>query len=378
MRFMSFRKMKIRPYVFFLILIILTILIGCRYNDSRELALEKEEEVGLAQSQDRVKGKGLESRDKASEGEISKKQEDQPTPEDKPILESGQEKGSDSGEDSKPAKASDSGVPNQKKSESTLGKGSSSENKKDKAEETEQRKSTDNTNKTGQTDQTDKTDKLDKTDKPDKTKYLVCIDPGHQSHRNPKLEPTGPGAKEMKASVSSGTRGLTTGVYEYEFNLDLSKKLEKALKNLRIDVVMTRNSHDVDISNSERAQIGNRIGADLAIRIHADGSNDPKLRGYTVLHPAKDCPYTKPIYEKSLKAATIVNKYMETGKIKNRGLRPRKDLTGFNFSQIPVILVEAGFMTNAEDEKLLLDASYQEELAQNIAKGISAYLTSIK
>lgn len=54
----------------------------------------------------------------------------------------------------------------------------------------------------------------------------------------------------------------------------------------------------------------------------------------------------------------------------NRGVIERNDLTGFNWSKVPVVLVEMGFMSNPEEDRLLSDDNYQNKLAEGLCKGI--------
>ena len=107
----------------------------------------------------------------------------------------------------------------------------------------------------------------------------IGVDPGHQEHQNTDKEPVAPGSSEMKAKVASGTQGVSTRIPEYVTNLEVSFKLRAALEALGATVYMTRETHDVDISNMERAIMFNDLGVDLALRIHCNGAEDKSVNG---------------------------------------------------------------------------------------------------
>lgn len=203
---------------------------------------------------------------------------------------------------------------------------------------------------------------------------VIAIDPGHQAKGNYEKEPVGPGATELKAKVSSGTQGVSTKVPEYVFTLELSLKLRDVLTESGYEVVLTRETSDVDISNVERAELANVAKADIYIRVHADGSDNETANGISVLYPSESNPYVAELSEDSKRLAKAVLDGMceETG-TKNRGIIKRDDLSGTNWAQMPVILIEAGFMTNEEEDRKLQDPDYQEKLVQGIVNGIEEY-----
>lgn len=204
-------------------------------------------------------------------------------------------------------------------------------------------------------------------------KKIICIDPGHQKKGNYKKEPNGPGSQELKIKVSQGTTGVLTKKPEYVLTLEIANKLKKELEKNGYKVVMTRNQHEVDISNKERAEYCNKESSNLSIRIHADGSDLKKVEGISVLYPGSN-KYTKNIYDESKKAAKLVleNTIKET-KAKSRGIFKREDLTGFNWAKIPSILIELGFMTNPSEDKRMGDSKYQDKLVKGILNGINEY-----
>ncbi|MFU8891641.1 MAG: N-acetylmuramoyl-L-alanine amidase, partial [Anaerosomatales bacterium] len=123
---------------------------------------------------------------------------------------------------------------------------------------------------------------------------VVVIDPGHQSRGDSTPEPVGPGADESKPRVTGGTSGAVTRVPEYEVVLQISTNLKTRLEAAGVTVLMTRTTNDVNVSNSERAAIANDAGADLFVRVHADGNVDSGRAGIATLYPGEN-RWTKPI-----------------------------------------------------------------------------------
>ncbi len=203
---------------------------------------------------------------------------------------------------------------------------------------------------------------------------VIGIDPGHQAHANSDPEPVAPDSSETKKKVSSGTQGRDTGVAEYKVNLQVGLKLKKLLTDLGATVVMSRESHDVNISNKERAEMMNDAGADLVIRIHCNGNNDESVHGAFVLIPSNDC--TASINDASKKAGRcIIDAFCAATGAKNLELQPRSDQTGFNWSTVPVCNIEMGHMTNKDEDNLLVSDDYQNLCAQGIANGIADYFS---
>lgn len=119
---------------------------------------------------------------------------------------------------------------------------------------------------------------------------VVVIDPGHQRKGDSTKEPNGPGSSVMKARVTYGATGVATGMTEYALNLDISLKLRIELENRGYTVYMTRTTHDVNISNKERAEYGNSVGADAVVRVHANSASGA-AKGAETLVPSSSNPY---------------------------------------------------------------------------------------
>jgi N-acetylmuramoyl-L-alanine amidase len=204
---------------------------------------------------------------------------------------------------------------------------------------------------------------------------IVVIDAGHQSRANTGMEPIGPGSKTRKFKVTGGTRGVVTGIPEYKIVLKVAKKLRKELESDGYTVYMVRTKNDVNIPNSARAKYANKKKADLFIRLHCDAAGD--AQGVLTLTPKKN-KWTKKIYRRSLKASKVIHKaVLKKTKARDRGVAKRGDLTGFNYSKVPVVLLELGVMTNAKEDRRLASSKYQKKLASGIATGVGRYFKAL-
>lgn len=212
------------------------------------------------------------------------------------------------------------------------------------------------------------------TEEPAANSYVVVIDPGHQGRGDSTTEPNGPGSATMKARVAGGTHGTTTGVYEYELTLAISQQLQTELQNRGYTVYMTRTSHDVNISNMERAQYATSVGADIAVRIHANGAENASVSGAMALAPSSSNPYISYLSGSSWNLSQcVLNSYCQATGMHNQGVTGSDTMTGINWSTVPVTILEMGYMTNPTDDTNMENPSYQMQMVQGIANGIDAY-----
>ena len=206
--------------------------------------------------------------------------------------------------------------------------------------------------------------------------FVVAIDPGHQGSwvDMSEQEPNGPGSSEYKANATTGTTGSYTGVPEYQLNLDISLSLREELEERGYQVVMTREDHDTAISNAERALMAAEQGGDIYVRIHANGSDDSSVSGALGMSPSPENPYIPELYEDSYRLTEcILNAYCEATGFSNLGVQYYDNMTGINWSKIPVTILEMGFMTNQQDDLNMADSAYRQKMVEGIVSGVNEY-----
>ena len=202
---------------------------------------------------------------------------------------------------------------------------------------------------------------------------LICLDPGHGTPPaiGRQREPIGPGSRVYKEKDGGGARGEAAVV------LQIAYRTRALLLRRGYRVAMTRTGPWFRYGsggNIARAAFCNRRQAGLMVRIHADGSADPSRRGASTLFPALRRGWTDDVYAPSMRAAGSIQRALvaATG-ARDLGLVRRSDLTGFNWANVPVVLVETGFMTSPTEGRLLRSAAYQQRVARGLVAGIEAF-----
>jgi N-acetylmuramoyl-L-alanine amidase len=198
---------------------------------------------------------------------------------------------------------------------------------------------------------------------------VIVIDPGHPSE------------------VSSGAE-VRNGTTEVKTAWEVARRLGTLLTAQGYRVVMTKSTQGELVTNVQRAEIGNREGAVLLVRLHCDAGTDS---GFAIYHP--DRPATvqgrtgpsESVIRRSEAAAESLHVSMArhlAGRLKDGGVRgdtrtavgsEQGALTGSVFSDVPVVLVEMVTLSNPHDAGFIMDTRGQSLMAQAIAEGISRF-----
>lgn len=205
---------------------------------------------------------------------------------------------------------------------------------------------------------------------------VIVVDAGHGISSYNKQEPVAPDSSTTKSAFVSGTSGANQT--EEQLNLLVAKKLSEALKSKGAVVHMTRTEHECDMSNVDRANFANELNADISVKIHADGNNNSSIHGVSVCVPGPQHISDSNIINKSRNAGELIlEEFVKETDATNNGISVRNDLTGFNWSKVPVVLVEMGFMTNPEEDKLMETAEYQDKMVNGIVAGLEKYFETL-
>jgi len=211
----------------------------------------------------------------------------------------------------------------------------------------------------------------------------IAVDAGHNggnfTHAAEILRPIFIGT-QYRACDTTGTNA-PDGYTEAAYTLDVSLRLASILRAAGANVVLTRSTNDgVGPCIDERAAIGNRAHAAVAISIHADGG-PPGGRGFHVNYPALVPGYTEAIVGPSYRLALDLRAAYQSGTgvppstyVGSGGLLARSDFGGLNLSKVPKVLFETGNMRNATDAALLESPGFRQQAAQALATGLAAFL----
>lgn len=175
--------------------------------------------------------------------------------------------------------------------------------------------------------------------------YRIVIDAGH-------------GGKDPGATGVSGA-------YEKEFNLSLAGRVFELLEEDPLFEPRMTRTDDQFIELDGRAAIANDWNADAMISIHGNTYTDPETSGTETIYR----------HENSILLAQTVQEHLAKGLgLRDRGVK-EEQLKVLSTPRMPAVLVEVGYLTNADDEEFLLSSEGQERAAQSIVNGLKEYFT---
>ena len=181
---------------------------------------------------------------------------------------------------------------------------------------------------------------------------VIVVDPGH-------------GGQDVGAVGFNGS-------YEKEINLEISKKLIKGLESRGYRVISTRENDDY-VDNLERARLANRNSPHLFLSIHCNSmENNSSVHGAQVLYyPDKDGIVNN--QSNSFLAQTILDSIVNNTGANDKGIVERKDLIVLNQTNMQALVIECGFLSNRNEEKLLSKERYQNKMVDSIISGVDNY-----
>ena len=209
-------------------------------------------------------------------------------------------------------------------------------------------------------------------------KIMVAIDASHQGADADltEEEPVGPGSETMIKGFSEGISGTATGLEENELNLEVAVKLKDILEERGYEVFMTREDADTQLSEVERAELVNASDAQILISLHANGGDDSSERGACAQAPSYENPYitdTDLVKKSNALGDIVLQAYCDKTGLTDKGLYNVDSRAQINWSKIPVIVLEMGFMSNTEDDTYMAEDTNQQKMAEGIADGIDLY-----
>lgn len=208
-----------------------------------------------------------------------------------------------------------------------------------------------------------------------KEKKMIVIDPGHQRYADYRLEKTGPKSTKWMPKMPASTYGVRTGQAEYQLTLDVAKYIKKDLESRGYKVKLTREKNVIAKSVKERTDFAKKHKADVYVQLHADGLTNAQASGMYIIMPSANNRYTKAIYKNSqaLGESIIGTAKKQKVSVYKKGKIKSDDLTALNWSKMPTVLVELGYLNNVKDDIRLSKKSYQKKLAKTVADGIDNY-----
>lgn len=207
--------------------------------------------------------------------------------------------------------------------------------------------------------------------------HIVAIDAGHQENPEEQEEPIGPGSENTANQSGPGLNGCTSGTPEYKITYQIAEKLNQELISRGYETIMIRDSEQSCSGSVARAELANASGAEVFVSIHGNQSDDSGRSGCTVFVPSsKNAFCTNITSDSALLGNEILSALSAKTEYRSWGLQTSDQQIIMNWSQIPVTIVEPGYMTNESDDSDLNSSDFQNKIAVGVADGIDSYFSS--
>ena len=208
----------------------------------------------------------------------------------------------------------------------------------------------------------------------EKVKKIVMLDPANQAVVNAEQVEIGPNTDVTKQGASTGNVGTTLGTKESELNLTYANLLKTELESRGYQVLMTRDTDEINLSNKDRALLANDSEATVYVRIQMNFSENSSLTGVMGVCMTPDSEFNSDLYNDSYRLATrLIQGVLDNTACTNQGIYETDQMTAINWSEKPVALIKLGYLSNEEEESKLIDQDYQKEIVQGLADGLDAY-----
>lgn len=215
--------------------------------------------------------------------------------------------------------------------------------------------------------------------------FTIVLDPGHNSGNASDMTAIGRQVWAGTLWKDCDTVGASTdsGYNEAAHNFDVALRIRRILRLQGARVVLTRwNDDGVGPCITQRAAVGNRVHADAAVSIHADGNLENAYHGFHVILPADEGQGARMLTASQRlgyairDALRLQGPTVESNYIGRHGLIVRDDLGGLNLSQVPKVFTEIGNMHSTFDAPAIESPEGRQQEAAAIAAGIARFLTS--
>ena len=207
-----------------------------------------------------------------------------------------------------------------------------------------------------------------------KIKKIVMIDPANQAVVNAEQVEIGPNTEVTKQGASTGNVGTTLGTKESELNLTYANLLKTELESRGYQVLLTRDTDQINLSNKDRALLANDSEATVYVRIQMNFSENSSLTGVMGVCMPEDSAFNSGLYKDSYRLTTrLIEGVLNNTACTNQGIYETDQMTAINWSEKPVALIKLGYLSNADEEAKLVDTSYQQEIIKGLADGLDAY-----